>query len=219
MRVFLQGDKAMFRVAGTLLVVVLLVPGSPVQGGKFNKKIEIGGPAPSYTGLPGTDGKPHSLSDFRDKDVVVVVITCNQCPIAQAYEKRLIDFTKKYAGPSGKVALVAINVSNEEADSLPHMIERAKDKGFNFPYLYDESQKIGRALGATVTPEFFVLNKERMVVYMGGMDDGVNPANVTTNYLAPAVEAALKGAMPAVAETAARGCNVVYQRSAKQSGE
>jgi peroxiredoxin len=204
----------MVRYTCLLLVLVLLSNGSFAQsGGKFNKKIKIGAPAPTFAGLPGVDGKPHSLSDCKDKDVVVLVVTCNHCPVAGAYEQRLIDFTKKYVGD--KVALIAINVSHEEEDSLPNMIIHAKEKGFNFPYVYDESQKIGRALGATVTPEFFVLNKERKVVYMGGMDDAANPKNVTTNYLVPAVEAALKGAVPAVSETAARGCTILYQSASK----
>jgi peroxiredoxin len=204
----------MFRCARPLMVLALLLGGSPAEsGGKFNKKIKIGAPAPTFAGLPGVDGKSHSLADFKDKDVVVLVVTCNHCPVASAYEQRLIDFTKKHVGE--KVALIAINVNNEEEDSLPNMIIRAKEKGFNFPYLYDESQKIGRALGATVTPEFFVLNKERKVVYMGGMDDAANPKNVTTNYLVPAVAAALKGTVPAISETAARGCNILYQSSSK----
>jgi peroxiredoxin len=191
-----------------------LATGTEVNGGsKFNKKIRIGDLAPSYSALPGVDGKAHALTELDDKDVVVLVVTCNQCPVATAYEGRLIEFSKKHAG--GKVALVAISVNNEEGDLLPDMIVRAKEKGFNFPYLHDKSQKIGRALGATVTPEFFVLNKERKVVYMGAMDDGVNAKNVTTNYLNPAVAAALKGGTPAISETAARGCNIPYQQSTK----
>ena len=81
------------------------------------------------------------------------------------------------------------------------MKERARAKSYRFPYLYDESQKIGRVYGATVTPEFFVLNKERRVVYMGAMDDNMVPSEVKTQYLLPAVEAALKGAPPARSET------------------
>jgi peroxiredoxin len=204
----------MLRVGGASIALVMLLNMGPADGGgKFNKKIKIGSPAPTFVGLPGIDGKSHSLSDLKDKDVVVLVFTCNHCPVSSAYEDRLIDFTKKHVGD--KVALVAINVNTDEEDSLPNMIVRAKEKGFNFPYLYDESQKIGRALGATVTPEFFVLNKERKVVYMGGMDDAANPKNVTTNYLVPAVQAALKGSIPAVSETAARGCTILYQSKAK----
>lgn len=194
-----------------LVAIGLLSVGSAVQGqGKFNKKVKIGDPAPAYADLPGVDGKKHSLSDLASKDVVVVVITCNHCPIAVAYEDRIINFTKKYAGPTSKAGLVAINVNNLEADKLPKMIERSKERGFNFPYLYDETQKIGRAFGATVTPEFFVLNKERKIVYMGAMDDANGAKNVKTNYLEAAVEATLKGEPIKIAETAGRGCSVKY---------
>ncbi len=189
------------------LVVALTVPAS---AGKFNKKVSIGDAAPTFSELPGVDDKTHSLADFKDKDVLVVVVTCNHCPVAVAYEDRLIAFTKKYAsGSDSKVGLVAINVNNLEADKLPKMKERAKEKGFNFPYLHDESQAIGRSLGASVTPEFFVLNKERKIVYMGAMDDNLN--NPKTDYLSPAVDAALKGEKISTTETRARGCSVKYE--------
>ncbi|GBD37646.1 Thiol-disulfide oxidoreductase ResA [bacterium HR36] len=180
------------------------------QAGQFNKKLNIGDPCPNFQNLEGVDGKKYSLSDFKDKDVLVIVITCNHCPIAQAYEDRIIAFTKKWCtGADSKVALVAINVNNLEADKLPAMKIRAKERGFNFPYLYDPTQQIGRALGATVTPEFFVFNKERKLIYMGAMDD--SNTNPKVNYLEPAVEAALKGSEPAIKETRARGCTVKYE--------
>ncbi|MCS6852378.1 MAG: thioredoxin family protein [Gemmataceae bacterium] len=202
----------MFRLAAAALVAAGLALATPVSAGEFNKKLNIGDPAPSWSNLPGVDGKNHSLSDLKDKDVVVVCITCNHCPVAVAYEDRIINFVKKHCGPESKVAFVAINVNNLEADRLPKMIERAKEKGFNFPYLHDESQRIGREFGATVTPEFFVLNKERKVVYMGAMDDSNDPSKVKVNYLEAAVEAALKGDKPSQAETKARGCSVKYEK-------
>jgi peroxiredoxin len=181
--------------------------------GKFNEKVKIGDQAPVYSNLPGTDGKMHSLSDLSGKDIVVVVITCNHCPVAQNYENRLINFTKKYVKSEGsKVALVAINVNNGDDDKLPKMIERAKEKGFNFPYLYDASQKIGRDFGATVTPEFFVLNKERKIVYTGTMDDAQKESKVTKHYLTDAVDAALKGQTPTMSETRPFGCGVQYDK-------
>lgn len=200
----------MIRFALTFVVVVCLAV-SPAIAGEFNKKLSIGDQAPAFTGLDGVDGKSHSLSDYKDKDVVVVIITCNHCPVAVAYEDRIIDFTKKYAGKGdSKVAVVAINVNNGEADRMPKMKERAKEKGFNFDYIYDPSQKIGVELGATRTPEFFVLNKERKIVYMGAMDD--NQGNPKVSYLAPAVEAALKGEKPAKTETQPKGCGVQYEK-------
>lgn len=185
----------------------------PAAAGEFNSKLNIGDAAPAWTDLPGTDGKNHSLSDLKDKPVVVVVFTCNSCPAAEGYEDRLIAFAKKYAeAADSKVALVAINVNTIEEDRLPKMKEKATEKGFNFLYLYDESQKIAKDFGATYTPEFFVLNKDRKVVYMGAMDDKNNAADVKVNYLTPAVEAALKGEKPEKAETIARGCMIRYKK-------
>lgn len=194
-----------------LSTLILAVVAAPAFAGKYNAKISVGDPAPTFQNLPGVDGKSYSSSDFDDKDVLVLVVTCNHCPVAVAYEDRIIEFTKKHASsPDSKIAVVAVNVNNLEADKLPKMKERAKEKGFNFTYLYDESQELGRALGATVTPEFFVFNKERKLVYMGAMDDSQNSPKV--DYLTAAVEAALQGKEATPAETRARGCGVKYER-------
>jgi peroxiredoxin len=174
--------------------------------------LKVGSPAPKFSGLETADGKSVSLADFKDKDVLVVCITCNHCPVAVAYEDRIVAFAKKYAGPDSKVAFVAINVNNGEADRLPKMKERAKEKGFRFPYAYDPSQKIARELGAIRTPEFFVFDKERRLVYTGAMDDEMKEDSVSKHYLVDAVEAALKGEAPKVQTTAARGCGIQYEK-------
>ncbi len=192
-------------------VAVLFMPAWALAG-KYNAVLNIGDKAPAWTDLEGVDGKRHSLADLAGKDVVVVVFTCNSCPVATDYEDRIIAFSKKFAGKDGKVGLVAINVNQVAEDRLPKMKERAQSKQFDFPYLYDETQQIGKAFGAGFTPEFFVLDRQRHVVYMGGMDDGSQAAAVKHNYLEPAVEAALAGTPPATAETPAIGCRVRYAR-------
>lgn len=197
-----------------VLTALLLVPALS-HGGQYNEALNLGDAGPAWSDLPGVDGKKHSLADLKDKEIVVVVFTCNSCPIANDYEGRIIAVAKKHAGPEGKLAVVAINVNKIEADSLPKMKERAEGQGYNFPYLFDETQKIAKAYGATFTPEFFVLNKDRKVVYMGGMDDNSNAASVKENYLNPAIQAAFKGEKPAVGETVARGCRVRYVRERK----
>jgi peroxiredoxin len=110
---------------------------------------------------------------------------------------------------------VAINVNKIAADSMPEMQKRAQERGFTFPYLHDETQKIAKAYGATFTPEFFVLNQDRKLVYMGGMDDNSDEQAVKERYLEPALLAALKGEKPAVTETVARGCRIRYARERK----
>ncbi|HWA97939.1 MAG TPA: thioredoxin family protein [Pirellulales bacterium] len=200
----------MTRVVFALMVVGLC---TVVDAGQFNPVLSIGDNAPTWTDLPGTDGKKHSLADFNGKDVVVVAFTCNSCPYAVDYEDRLIALAKMYSGPPGKVAIVAINVNKVPEDSLEQMRKRAEDKGFTFPYLFDESQKIAKDFGATFTPEFFVLNRDRKIVYMGAMDDNTDVSKANTNYVAAAVDAALAGRKPATTETVAIGCMIRYEKS------
>ena len=196
---------------------MLLVVAGPAFAGKYNAVLNIDDAAPEWSNLEGVDGKRHALADLADKPVVVVVFTCNSCPVATDYEDRIIAFSKKHAGPAGKVALVAINVNKIAEDQLPKMKERAKAKGFDFPYLYDDTQKIGKAFGAAFTPEFFVLDGQRRVVYMGGMDDNSQASDVKSRFLEPAVEAALAGISPATAEAPAIGCRVRYARERRES--
>ena len=183
-----------------------------ISAGDRNKPLNIGDAMPAWANLPGVDGKKHSLADLKDKDFIVVVFTCNSCPIAVGYEDRLNAFQKKHCGPGKKVALVAINVNIIPEDRLPQMIERAKEKGFEFPYLFDETQKIAKDFDADLTPEFFVFGKDRKLVYRGAMDNTSIAENVKVNYLDPAVAAALKGERPKVEETTARGCRIRYGR-------
>jgi len=158
-----------------------------------------------WTDLPGVDEKSHSLSDLKDKDVVVVAITRNRCPVAVSYFQKM----NELAGRDKAVALVAINL--EEVDDLDGMKEVARERGFKFPYLRDASQDVGRRLGATVTPEFFVLNKDREVVYRGAWDDGLPAGKVVHKYVEVAVKAALAGKSPAVTATKAAGCAIDYR--------
>jgi len=204
----------MIRYATALVAVVgLAALVGTAEAGKFNKKLNLGDAAPAFSGLEGADGRSHSLADFKDKDVLVIAITTNHCPVAVANEDRLVAFAKKHCGPDSRVALIAINVNTGEQDRLPKMTERAKDKGFTFPYAFDPSQKIGRDLGATKTPEFFVFNKDRKLVYMGAFDDKpMDEAKASKHYVEDAVIATLKGETPSLQETAAQGCGIGYNR-------
>ena len=195
----------MTRILIALATVVALTSSAPA--GKFNKTLSIGDAAPTWEGLEGTDGEKHALADFKGKDAVVVVFTCNSCPVAEAYEERIIAFAK--ANPT--VGLVAINVNTAKADALPAMKTRATKRKFPFPYLYDPSQGIARKYGAKFTPEFFVLDKDRKVVYMGAMDDKSPPGEPKAKHLEAAVKAALDGKKPETAETsAASGCGIRF---------
>lgn len=181
----------------------------PAFAGEFNKKISVGDSCPTFVNLPGIDGKKYSTTDFKNKDFLLIAMICNECAVSQAYEHRLIAFTKKYGD---KIAVVGINVDEGEDESLAKMKEHAKNEAFNFVYLRDESQRIGRALGAFVTPQFFLMNKARKIVYTGAFDDHIDERKVKEKYLESAVEALLKGEKPAKAETRPEGCTVTYPK-------
>ncbi len=205
-----------FQMLRWAVIVLVLTAGLSFSklliAGEYNPTLNIGDEAPAWENLPGVDGKTHSLSDLKAAPVVVVVFTCNSCPYAVDYEGRINALAKKHEGDSAKVKVVAINVNLVPADSLAKMQERAKDKGFAFTYLFDQSQEIAKAYGATRTPEFFVLDAERKIVYMGAMDDSSDVKKVKTQYVEPAIESALSGKMPEVKETVAIGCNIRFAR-------
>ncbi|MCX7664741.1 MAG: thioredoxin family protein [Gemmataceae bacterium] len=189
--------------------LISLVFVSVLRAGEFNKVLSIGDAAPNWENLPATDGKQYSLKSFQNAEYLVIVFTCNSCPTAVDYEDRIIQFANKH---KDKVAVVAINVNLIKEDSLEEMKKRAKEKKFPFVYLFDESQKIAKSFGATYTPEFFILNKERKVVYMGAMDDRNNATEVKVHYLEDAINSLQKGESPKVKETVARGCLIRYKR-------
>jgi len=174
-----------------------------------HKQLSVGDPAPAWEGLVGVDDQKHSLGDHADAKAVVVVFTCNHCPVAQSYEDRLVELASEYQDKG--VELVAINVNNMEADKLPAMKERAEEKGFKFDYLYDPSQEIGRAYGATVTPHVFLLDGARNVAYIGAVDDNMTESKVTKQYLRDAIDAVLAGSKPETDTTKPMGCGIHYE--------
>jgi peroxiredoxin len=198
-----------YRIA-SLFVVALLVAASFTLA---DEPLAIGHAAPDWAALKGTDGKLHSLADFKAKDVLVIVFTCNSCPYANDYEERLIAFAKEHCGKDDKVALVAINANKVKEDLPEEMKKRAEKQGYNFPYVWDETQATARAYGATYTPEFYVLDQERKLVYRGAFDDSTDPNGVKQQYVVEAVKATLAGGAPKVQETQAVGCAVRYERS------
>lgn len=177
----------------------------------YADKAKLGEQAPSWSGIPGVDGKEHGLSDYQDAKLVVLVFTCNHCPVAVAYEDRLIDLQKDYQDKG--VQLIAINVNNTLYDRLDRMKERAQEKGFNFPYLYDSSQKTARDYGATNTPHVFVLDQNRKLVYRGGIDDNFQKASaVKKQYLRDALDSLLAGQQVAQADTPHPGCGIKWDK-------
>jgi len=173
--------------------------------------MKLGEPAPDFS-LPGVDGKTWRLSDFGDKPVLCVIFMCNHCPYVKATIDRLIMLQRDYA--SKGVQLVGVNANETQhypEDDLPHMIQWAKEKRFNFPYLRDETQSVARAYGAERTPHLFLFDRDRRLRYTGAIDDNTqDPTKVTRHYLREAIDAILANQAVKEAETHAVGCTIKW---------
>ncbi len=167
--------------------------------------------APEFT-LPGVDGRDHSLDDYRDAPILALVQSCNHCPYVQAWEGRLIAIQRDYADRGLRVVAISSNdVASHPEDSLEQMQRRAREQGFTFDYVYDESQEIARTLGSERTPEVFLYDGDRRLVYHGAIDDNRDETVVTQRYLRDALDAVLAGQAPAVADTPPVGCTVKWR--------
>ncbi|WP_321516466.1 thioredoxin family protein [Marinifilum fragile] len=163
--------------------------------------------------LKNIDGKNIALADFKDAKGFVVIFTCNHCPYAVAYEDRIIDIDKKYKKKGFPV--IAINPNDPDivpGDSFEGMQQRAKEKGFTFPYLFDAKQEVYRNFGATKTPHVYILSKngkDLKVEYIGTIDNNYKDASkVSTKYVEEAINSLLMNKKPAVTYTNAIGCSI-----------
>jgi peroxiredoxin len=174
--------------------------------------LELGRNAPDFD-LPGVDGMNHSLASFAEARLLIVVFSCNHCPYVIGSEDRMNELYDDYA-PRG-AAMIVINSNesvNHPTDSFEHMIARAEEKGFQFPYVRDESQDVAKAYGALRTPHYYVFDADRKLRYTGRMDD--NPrqdGEETTRELRDALDALLAGNEPATPITNPIGCNVKWK--------
>ena len=173
--------------------------------------LELGAKAPDFR-LPGVDGKEYGLENFKDAKVLIVVFSCNHCPAAIGSQDRMIRLCRDY-GPKG-VAMVVISSNEDQGhpqDSFEHMKERAREKGFPFPYLRDAAQTAARAYGALRTPHFYVFDQDRCLRYTGRLDDNpYDAAKATKHDLCNALDALLVGKKPPVEATNPIGCNVKW---------
>lgn len=177
-----------------------------------NAGYTIGDEATDFS-LIGTDDKTYSLAQYTDAKGFIVIFTCNHCPYAKAYEDRIVALDKKYKDLGYPVIAINPNdASVQPEDSFDLMKVRAQEKGFTFPYLVDEGQKIYPQYGATKTPHVFILQKENgknIVKYIGAIDNNhENAKGVSEKYVEAAVDALLAGNEIAVKETVAIGCTI-----------
>lgn len=167
--------------------------------------------------LKNIDGKSVSMSDYKDAKGFIVIFTCNHCPYAKKYEDRIIELDKMYRDKGFPV--IAVNPNDPKVqpeDSFEAMQVRAKEKGFTFPYLLDEGQKIYPQYGATKTPHVFLLKKENgknIVKYIGAIDNNYDdPTDVSEYYVRDAVDALLKNKEIKTTKTAAIGCTIKVKK-------
>ncbi len=176
------------------------------------EKLSIGSGCPGFY-LPGTDDKFYSEESFGRYDALLVVFSCNHCPYVQAYEERIMNIQNQYRD---KLRIVAINSNDDKNypdDSFSNMKLRAKEKKFNFPYLRDEKQEAATEFGATHTPEIFLFNRERKLVFHGKIDDNwQHPEQVKTQYLRNAIDELLEGKEISVPETFTIGCTIKWKQ-------
>jgi peroxiredoxin len=209
----------LFLLANFLLAFNLRV-GSPKDMEDY-PTLAIGATAPDFS-LPGIDGKTYSLSSFKAARILVIVFTCNHCPTAQSYEERMIKLTADYKDRG--VAVVAINPNDPEAlrpdeldfsdigDSFDEMKIRAKERQFNFPYLYDgQTERTSKAYGPVATPHIFIFDQQRKLRYQGRIDDEDRHAK-TPHVLDArnAIEALLQNKEVPVKTTKVFGCSIKW---------
>jgi peroxiredoxin len=169
-------------------------------------------PAPDFD-LPGVDGRRYSLASFQDCRFLLIAFWCNHCPYVIGTEEKLINLALTYA-PEG-VRVVAINsnsTENHPDDDFDHMVAKARDHNYPFPYLRDESQDVARAYGAIRTPHFYLFDENRRLRYTGRLNDNPKfPNLVTTHELQDAIDAMLAGRTPNPAVTNPFGCNIKWK--------
>ena len=160
--------------------------------------------------LPGVDNDNVSIDDITAEGLVVV-FTCNHCPVAKAYEDRLVELQADYEGEAQVVAINSNETENYPDDSFDKMVERAEEKGFNFPYLRDESQEIALAYGAECTPHAFVFDGDRQLVYQGAIDDDRDGDDINEQYVRDALDAILAGDSYPRDTVSPMGCSIKWR--------
>ncbi len=208
----------------SLLAVLILVAAIKISAQTAHADpvtLSIGAKAPNFK-LPGIDDKKYSLANFADKKVLVVIFSCNHCPTAQAYEDRIISLTRDYA--SRGVGVVVISPNNPDAinlgelgytdlsDDMNDMKIRAKDKSFNFPYLYDgDAQATSVAYGPVATPHVFVFDSKRILRYNGRLDESEKPGTANAEDARAAIDAVLNNKDIAKPVTKTFGCSIKWK--------
>lgn len=198
------------------LTVFLFLSIGVIYAQNDKKGFGVGDVAADFT-LKNIDGKMISTKDYKDAKGIVVIFTCNTCPYAKLYENRIIAIHNKYAAQGYPV--IAINPNDPtiaEGDSFDEMVKRAKEKGFTFPYVFDQTQEVASAYGATRTPHVYILKKESdllKVAYIGAIDDNYkNEDDVKVRYVENALDELLGQKSVSETFTKAIGCTIKWKQ-------
>ena len=215
----------MLKSASKMALALLLTLSS--MAAENHPILPLGSPAPDFE-LPGTDGQIHRLSDYASSPILVVVFTCNHCPIAQMFEQRIEKLAADYKDRG--VAVVAIQPNDPKAlrideldssdisDSLAEMKIRVQYKHLTYPYLYDgDTQQVARAYGPQATPHVFIFDQTRHLRYEGRIDDSYRTELVKTHDARNAIDALLGHKEVAVKHTGAMGCSTKWAEKSADS--
>lgn len=194
------------------VLLVLVLSAFTVNKTTHGHGYKVGDVAKDFS-LKNIDGNMVSMTDYKDAKGFIITFTCNTCPFAVMYEDRIQALNEKYASQGYPVIAIMPNNTNvKPGDALPEMKKRAEEKGFTFPYLIDEGQKVYPEFGATKTPHVYILEKTKkghIVKYIGAIDDNHSDASaVKVKYVENAVDALLAGKEVEQKETKAIGCSI-----------
>jgi peroxiredoxin len=203
--------KSVMKIAPALAVMIMAATVASADGIKLGDKM----PATDLK-MKNVDGREISIADVAGKNGTLVIFSCNHCPFVKGWETRTAEIGNTYLAKG--IGVIQIN-SNDPAsfpeDSFEEMQARAKKLGLQFPYVMDATSDVGRAFGATRTPEFFLFDKDGKLVYHGALDDNSRDASKAQHhYLKDALEALLAGQPVPVAETKAVGCTIKFRPKA-----
>lgn len=184
-----------------------------------SRMTRLGSEAPAFDlpianpSVDGETGDTRSLDDYEDADVLVVVFMCNHCPYVKHIEEALIETAREYRTRGVQfVGICSNNAETHPEDSFEKMAERTEAKGYSFPYLRDESQEVARAYGATCTPDFFVYDEDRRLVYRGRFDETrPNQGEPTGTDLRKALDELLESGEVHIEQKPSMGCNIKWK--------
>lgn len=202
----------MMKTIFAALACVLFVAASPLKGG-----YDIGDTVADFK-LKNVTGKMISLSDYTTSKGVIVIFDCNTCPYSKAYNDRIKGLHTKYASQGFPVVAIQPNDPTiSQGDSFEEMIKYAEKKKYDFPYLFDETQKVAKAFGATNTPHVYLLKNEGgkfSVAYIGAIDDNSRDASaVTKKYVEEAIESLMASKEVPTTKTKAVGCTIKWKNA------